>query len=287
LEAAAALMDAAVGKGLLEGSRELWEARVRLVAATASTTSEEEEEGVPQALEALLREMDAAGFPPSIPLVADLLMSFTRHGHPARATALFSSLRWHQQQQKQKQQPQGEAALARLLPPPTRALHQAMLLSFCATEGRWPVALALLRKMQSRASPHLAPWQLEATAPTRPCYTAVIEGAIRGQDMAAALGVLRTMEARGMLPSQRCLVRLIQGFAAAKDVGGALGVWRELRLLYPQGQTSKGAFEAILSACVRDPMGVEAALGILQDMARSGWSLDRQYYLPMMVRVLG
>lgn len=138
--------------------------------------------------------------------------------------------------------------------------------------------------MQSRASPHLAPWQLEATAPTRPCYTTVVEGAVQGRDMAAALGVLRTMEARGMLPSQRCLVRLIQGFAAEKNVAGALGVWRELRLLYPQGQTSKGAFEAVLSACVKDPMGVEAALGILGDMARSGWSLDRQFYLPMMVR---
>lgn len=302
LEAASALVEAAVGKGLCQESRELWEARVRLAAAIAaaaaastSTPEEkgEEEDGLPPALEALLREMDAAGFPPSVSLVADVLLAFTAYRQPARATSLFSALRWHQQQHHHSK---GAAAAGRgegdtppplslLLPPPTRALHRAMLASLCAPgTNKWPAALSLLRKMQSRALPHLAPWQLESTAPTRPCYTTVVEGAVRGGDMPAALSVLKTMEGHGILPSQRCLVQLIQGFAVTKDVASALGVWRELRLLYSQGQTSRRAFEAILSACVVDPMGVEPALGVLGDMARSGWSLERQYYLPFMVR---
>ena len=237
----------------------------------------------------------------AIPLVADLLSTFTRRGQSARATALFSALRWHQHGSarsscsKADKKKAGDAApsappqapLALLLPPPTRALHQAMLRAFCSpSHHKWPVALALLRKMQSRALPHLQLWQLEATAPTCPCYTTVIEGAVRGGDMPAALSVLRTMESHGMFPSQRCLVALVRGFAAAKYVGGALGVWRELRLLYPQAQTSRGAFEAIVSACVMDSMGVEAALSVLEDMTRSGWSLDRQYYLPLMVHCL-
>ncbi|GAB5033679.1 Hypothetical protein NocV09_01402090, partial [Nannochloropsis oceanica] len=66
------------------------------------------------------------------------------------------------------------------------------------------------------------------------------------------------------------------------DVSAALGVWQELRVLYPGQQTCRQAWETVLEACVRDPMGIEPALEILEEMARSGWNLERQYYLPLM-----
>ena len=81
-----------------------------------------------------------------------------------------------------------------------------------------------------------------------------------------------------MLPSQSCLVHLLKGFGSGARAGGkeggkeggrevdvsaALGVWQELRALYPGQQTCRRAWEAVLEACVRDPMGVEPALKIV------------------------
>jgi len=86
------------------------------------------------------------------------------------------------------------------------------------------------------------------------------------------------MESHGMLPSQSCLVHLLKGFGSGARAGGkeggkeggrevdvsaALGVWQELRALYPGQQTCRRAWEAVLEACVRDPMGVEPALKIV------------------------
>ena len=81
-----------------------------------------------------------------------------------------------------------------------------------------------------------------------------------------------------MLPSQSCFVHLLKGFGTGVRAGGkeegtekgrevdvsaALGVWQELRALYPGQQTCRRAWEAVLEACVRDPMGIEPALKIV------------------------
>jgi len=81
-----------------------------------------------------------------------------------------------------------------------------------------------------------------------------------------------------MIPSQACLVHLLKGFGSGVragdkeggkeggpvvDVSAALGVWQELRVLYPGQQTCRQAWETVLEACVRDPMGIEPALEIV------------------------
>jgi hypothetical protein len=74
-----------------------------------------------------------------------------------------------------------------------------------------------------------------------------------------------------MLPSQAGLVHCLRGFGTGGreggrgvDVGAALGVWQELRALYPGSQTCRQAWEAVVEACVQDPMGMEAAIKIVR-----------------------
>jgi hypothetical protein len=57
--------------------------------------------------------------------------------------------------------------------------------------NRWPVALTLLKRMQSRTLPSLTSWQLEATVPNRACYTIVMAGAVGAGDTPGALQVGR------------------------------------------------------------------------------------------------
>ncbi|KAM3567298.1 hypothetical protein VYU27_010554, partial [Nannochloropsis oceanica] len=199
MQRAVGMMEEAIEIGMLKGSKELWDTRLRLFAWTSPSLPSSPLDD----LSALLFDADSAGHSASLPLLSEMLAIFTRRRQFHRATALFSALRWQRVGFPPSSPPPSSPpssltspSLSSVLPPPTRGVYQTMLQAFCSSSSSpsssslahgWPVALTLLKRMQSRALPSLTSWQLEATAPTRACYTSVVEGAVKAGDMAGAL----------------------------------------------------------------------------------------------------
>jgi pentatricopeptide repeat protein len=133
-------------------------------------------------LQELFIKADEAGFALDDSFVLGLLSLFEDSYRPDRVTDLFSCLRW-----PKYDAPPDHIGLS--LPPPSRAVYLSMIRFFCRA-GRWPVALSLLKRMQSRAQPFLDRWQLESITPSRPCYTSVVEGCVAADAMPEALSVV-------------------------------------------------------------------------------------------------
>ena len=56
------------------------------------------------------------------------------------------------------------------------------------------------------------------------------------------------------------------------------GVWRELEAQVPP---SREAYEAMIDACLSTPEGLDTAVGILDDMWKRGFDLQRLYFETM------